>query len=109
MRTARRGWRRPFLSENGRHLRFGEVLLQALALRDSAFASNRGEPEYVGILLAPGIPAVLANLAVLMAGKVPANLNATPPGDIAKAMVEEAGVSMIMTTRASLDRLGCVQ
>ncbi|MGH7821179.1 MAG: 1-acyl-sn-glycerol-3-phosphate acyltransferase, partial [Candidatus Binatia bacterium] len=75
LRSARRRWRRRFLSDaSGRELTFGQALVESLAVREALFGEERGGGERVGILLPPGVPAALANLAVVLAGKVPVNL-----------------------------------
>jgi acyl-[acyl-carrier-protein]-phospholipid O-acyltransferase/long-chain-fatty-acid--[acyl-carrier-protein] ligase len=108
--TARRRWRRVFVSEpDGTRLRFGQALLRALAWRDALFPHSRGVREHVGILLPQGRAAALANLATLLAGKVPVNLDATPPGDIARAMIDGASISMLLTTRAFLAACGVAE
>lgn len=107
LRTARRRWRRVFLVEpNGARLRFGQTLLRALALRDALFGAGRGRREYVGLLLPPGIDAVVATLAVWLGGKIPVNLDATPPGAIARAAIDAAGIATVITSGTFLCRVG---
>jgi acyl-[acyl-carrier-protein]-phospholipid O-acyltransferase/long-chain-fatty-acid--[acyl-carrier-protein] ligase len=107
LRSARRHWRRIFASQpDGTRLRFGETLLRALAWRDALFGASRGVREHVGILLPPSVAAMVANLATLFAGKIPINLDATPPGDIAGAMIDGAGITTVLTTRDYLGASG---
>jgi len=105
LRVARRNWSAPHLVDSaGRSITFGRALMRASALRDRLFG-GAGE-ESVGILLPPGPAAALANFAVALAGRVAVNLDPTPPGDIARSMVESAAVSSVLTSDAYLRELG---
>jgi acyl-[acyl-carrier-protein]-phospholipid O-acyltransferase / long-chain-fatty-acid--[acyl-carrier-protein] ligase len=107
LRAARRRWRRPLLVDShGLKWTFGRTLSRALALRSAVFERSDGEGQPVGILLPPGVPAALANFATALAGRVAVNLDATPRGDIAAAMTEIAGVSLVLTSKKFLDQLG---
>ena len=52
----------------------------------------------VGILFPPGLGAYIANLAVVLAGKVPVNLNFTLGASSAKACLQKADVDCLLTT-----------
>jgi acyl-[acyl-carrier-protein]-phospholipid O-acyltransferase/long-chain-fatty-acid--[acyl-carrier-protein] ligase len=107
LRAARRHWNRPALVEpDGRTLRFGQALGRAIAWRDSLYGRAGGDGERVGILLPPGVAAALANLATTLGGRVAVNLDATPPGEIARSMAQSAGIATVLTSRAYLQQLG---
>ncbi len=103
--TVRRCWSRPQLVDADGSLSFGETLRRALALREAIYGRTRGE-EAVGILLPPGVPAALANFATALAGRIPVNLDATPPGDIARSMIETAEISTVLSRPAYLRERG---
>ena len=52
----------------------------------------------VGILFPPGVGAYIANLAVVLAGKVPVNLNFTIGASSAAACLQKADVDCLLTT-----------
>jgi len=98
LRTAQRFRRRPFVADSrGRQWTFGETLDRALALRDSLFGDSCGDEEPIGLLLPPGLEAVLANLAVLFAGKVPANLELDASPARRLRQLAETGARVVLT------------
>ncbi len=105
VRAARRYGRRPLLVDTSRSLGFPEALARAAALRRALFGDGAEDGEAIGILLPAGIEAALANFAIALAGRVAVNLDATPPGEIARAMIAAAGVSTVITRRAYLESL----
>ena len=103
LRAARRYGSQPLLVDGAcRELGFRQTVVQAIALRDRIFARAQSD-ERIGILLPPGVPAALANFAITLAGRVPVNLDPTPPGDIARSMIETCGISTVLTSRAYLE------
>jgi acyl-[acyl-carrier-protein]-phospholipid O-acyltransferase / long-chain-fatty-acid--[acyl-carrier-protein] ligase len=67
---------------------------------------RRTVPERrVGIVLPPGAGAVIANLAVVCAGKVPVNLNFTASRAAVESSVAESGVVTLLTADAMRPRL----
>jgi acyl-[acyl-carrier-protein]-phospholipid O-acyltransferase/long-chain-fatty-acid--[acyl-carrier-protein] ligase len=61
--------------------------------------------ERVGIVLPPGAGAVIANLAVVCAGKVPVNLNFTATRAALESSISEAGIETVFTAEAMRQRL----
>jgi acyl-[acyl-carrier-protein]-phospholipid O-acyltransferase/long-chain-fatty-acid--[acyl-carrier-protein] ligase len=59
----------------------------------------------VGIVLPPGAGAIIANLAVVCAGKVPVNLNFTSGRASLESCISEAGVRTVLTADALRGRL----
>lgn len=51
----------------------------------------------VGVILPPGLAGSLANLALVLAGKVPVNLNPTLGEEAARSCLQQAGVTRILT------------
>jgi acyl-[acyl-carrier-protein]-phospholipid O-acyltransferase/long-chain-fatty-acid--[acyl-carrier-protein] ligase len=59
----------------------------------------------VGVILPPGIAGSLANLSLVLAGKVPVNLNPTLGEEAARACLRQAGVTSILTAGAVTRKL----
>jgi acyl-[acyl-carrier-protein]-phospholipid O-acyltransferase/long-chain-fatty-acid--[acyl-carrier-protein] ligase len=67
---------------------------------------RRSAPERrVGIVLPPGAGALIANLAVLCAGKVPVNLNFTVGRTAAESSIAQSGVRTVISADAMRSRL----
>ena len=60
----------------------------------------------VAIVLPPGKAALIANLAVLLADKVPVNLNFTAGGEAIRSCIEQAGIKDCLTAHGFVRRLG---
>ena len=73
-------------------------LLLALAWMVSRKLKTWTERNRVGIVFPPGICACIANLAVVLAGKVPVNLNFTLGRTSVKGCLQKAGIDCILTT-----------
>jgi acyl-[acyl-carrier-protein]-phospholipid O-acyltransferase/long-chain-fatty-acid--[acyl-carrier-protein] ligase len=106
LRRSRQRWRRPFVADsNGRHLRFGQTLVRAVALRRPLFG-DVPPGSRVGILLPPGVPGALANLSLLTAGGVLIDLGLEEGVDRVRLEVEQAGIERVVTTRDVAASLG---
>ncbi len=67
---------------------------------------RRTVPEArVGIVLPPGAGAIIANLAVVCAGKVPVNMNFTAGRAAAAASLEAAGIRTVLSAVAMREKL----
>jgi acyl-[acyl-carrier-protein]-phospholipid O-acyltransferase/long-chain-fatty-acid--[acyl-carrier-protein] ligase len=83
---------------DGKTLRSGPLLAAAWVLARrwrTAFPEDR-----VGVILPPGPAGALANLALVLAGKIPVNLNPTLGPEAARACNEQAGIRRIVTAGA---------
>jgi acyl-[acyl-carrier-protein]-phospholipid O-acyltransferase / long-chain-fatty-acid--[acyl-carrier-protein] ligase len=102
MRVARRRWfRRALADSTGRRLSYGRALAGALAL-GRAIASRTDGQDAVGLLLPASVGGALANIAVLMAGRTPINLNFTIGPDALDAAVREADIRTVLTSKRFL-------
>jgi acyl-[acyl-carrier-protein]-phospholipid O-acyltransferase/long-chain-fatty-acid--[acyl-carrier-protein] ligase len=81
----------------------GKLLGVAVAL--SRYLGKACPERRIGIVLPPGKGGVVANLAVVLAGKIPVNLNFTSARDSIESAKEQAGVRTIVTARALAKRL----
>ena len=80
------------------------------ALTGTVFLARRlqsvwQEQEMVGILLPPSVPGALINLAALMMGKVPVNLNYTASNEILASCARQCELKTVITSKAFLERV----
>ncbi len=85
-------------------LRFG------MSLTRTIFLARRLRPvwkdqEMVGVLLPPSVAGALVNLAALLMGKVPVNLNYTASNEVIASCARQCGLRTVITSRAFLERL----
>jgi acyl-[acyl-carrier-protein]-phospholipid O-acyltransferase/long-chain-fatty-acid--[acyl-carrier-protein] ligase len=85
-------------------LTFGAALLRALFLARRLRGVWRDQ-ERVGILLPPSVPGALVNLAALLLGKVPVNLNYTASKETLASCAHQCGLQTVVTAQAFLDRV----
>ena len=76
-------------------LSFSNVLAVAIAF--SKFIKEETDKQRVAIVLPPGKAGLIANLAVLFAGKVPINLNFTAGPEAIKSCIRQADVDRFIT------------
>ncbi|MFZ4765490.1 MAG: 2-acyl-glycerophospho-ethanolamine acyltransferase, partial [Roseimicrobium sp.] len=75
--------------------RFDRILAAAIVLSKHVKASTK-KPR-VGVILPPGFGAMVANLAVLFAGKVPVNLNFTAGRQAVESALKQADLDHYLT------------
>ena len=85
-------------------LKFFAVLARTLFLASRLAAHWRGQ-EMVGILLPPSIPGALVNLAAMLMGKVPVNLNYTASNETLASCAQQCNLKTIISARAFLERV----
>ncbi len=85
-------------------LNFFAVLARALFLARRLRKHWRGQ-QMVGILLPPSIPGALVNLAAMLMGKVPVNLNYTASNETLASCAEQCNLKTIISARAFLERV----
>ena len=88
---------------DGASLTRGRLLAAALAF--AAIVRARVPEPRVGIVLPAGKGAMLANLAVLFAGKVPVNLNFTAGTSAIESSIRKAGIRSCITAGAFQHKL----
>jgi acyl-[acyl-carrier-protein]-phospholipid O-acyltransferase / long-chain-fatty-acid--[acyl-carrier-protein] ligase len=81
----------------------GKLLGAAVAL--SRYLRRACPEQRIGVVLPPGKGGVVANLAIVFAGKIPVNLNFTSARDSIESAKEQAGLSTIITARILAKRL----
>ncbi len=87
----------------GKSLRAGTLLATALALAQEL--RRLTTRTRVGIVLPPGIGAMLCNAACVFAGKTPVNLNFTAGADASRSALTQSGVDLILSADALRERL----
>jgi acyl-[acyl-carrier-protein]-phospholipid O-acyltransferase / long-chain-fatty-acid--[acyl-carrier-protein] ligase len=88
---------------DGTKLTRGKLLGVAIAL---ARHLRKTDPERrIGVVLPPGKGGLVANLAVILAGKIPVNLNFTSLREAVASAEEQAGLQTIISARPMAKRL----
>jgi acyl-[acyl-carrier-protein]-phospholipid O-acyltransferase/long-chain-fatty-acid--[acyl-carrier-protein] ligase len=80
---------------DGTDLRFDKMLAAAIAL--SKLLKKETAKKRVGIILPPGKGGIVANVAVLLAGKVPVNLNFTAGDKAVESCIRQADLDKFIT------------
>ncbi|MCB1093412.1 MAG: 2-acyl-glycerophospho-ethanolamine acyltransferase, partial [Verrucomicrobiae bacterium] len=80
---------------DGSELRFDKLLAAAIVL-SKQIRKETTQPR-VGIILPPGKAGLLANLAVIFAGKVPVNLNFTAGEKAVASCIAQSGIDKFIT------------
>ena len=80
------------------------------ALTRTVFLARRLRPVWsdqkmVGILLPPSVPGALVNLAALLMGKVPVNLNYTASTEVLASCARQCELKTVITSKAFLERV----
>lgn len=88
---------------NDRVLKGGQVLAASLTL--AAWLKKNVPERRVGIVLPPGAGAAVANLALVLAGKTPVNLNFTAGRAAIESAMARAGIARIISAKAMADQL----
>jgi len=105
IRSAHKHWGRfAFADAMTPKVSFGVALTRAIYLA-RRFRSHWKGQAMVGILLPPSVGGALVNLAAMMSGKVPINLNYTASNELIASCAGQCGVTTCVTSRAFMDRV----
>ncbi|MDR3752531.1 MAG: acyl-[ACP]--phospholipid O-acyltransferase [Terracidiphilus sp.] len=63
-----------------------------------------GEQPMIGLLVPPSAGGALANYALMLAGRVPVNLNYTASNEVIAGSAQQCGIDVVITSRAFLER-----
>ena len=106
VRMAKRRWFSPCLADStGTELTYGKTLIGALALSRWVRTHCAGQ-GMVGLLLPASVGAAVANIAVLLAGKVPVNLNFTAGSEGMASAISQCKIESILTSRVFIKKAG---
>jgi acyl-[acyl-carrier-protein]-phospholipid O-acyltransferase / long-chain-fatty-acid--[acyl-carrier-protein] ligase len=84
--------------------RYGTVLARAIFLARRLRTAWAGQ-EKVGILMPPSVAGALVNLAALLSGRIPVNLNYTASDDVLASCARQCGLRTVVTSRAFLEKV----
>ena len=103
--AARRRWWRPCMADSsGAELTWGRALAGSLAI--SRWLRRRcADKKMVGMMMPASVGAALINVAAIMAGKVPVNLNFTGTWASIGVAMKRCGLRTVFTTRKLLEKL----
>lgn len=90
----------------GQELSAGGLLMRALIFRRLLLREILGPDEkFVGLLLPPSVGAVLANVALPLAGRIGVNLNYTASREVMDSCIRQCGIRHVLTSRRVMQRL----
>ena len=89
---------------DGSKLVRGKVLGVAMTLARH-LQKTYPDQQRIGVVLPPGKGGLVANLAVILAGKIPVNLNFTSLREAIESAIEQAGLKTTITAHAMAKRL----
>src|SRR5579863_9242411 len=102
IRTAKKNWRKFAMADSsGRELTYGRALAGSLLVAGWV-RKNRQSEEMIGLLLPSSVGGALANTGVMLAGKVPVNLNFTSGRESMASAVQQCGIRTILTSKIFL-------
>jgi acyl-[acyl-carrier-protein]-phospholipid O-acyltransferase/long-chain-fatty-acid--[acyl-carrier-protein] ligase len=71
-----------------------------------SLSAKIGEQERVGVMLPPSVAGALANVGLLLHGRVAVNLNYTASKDVVETCMAKAGIKTVVTSSAFIEKLG---
>ncbi len=115
VRTARKNWGRRFLMDSsGKAYTFGEGLIGALCIGHILHPTLSGQ-EKVGVLLPASATGSLVNIALILRGYIPVNLNFTGSKENIEHAIQQCELKTVISSRVFLEQLngidapdGCV-
>ena len=109
MRVAKKRWRHLAMADStGQKLTFGRTLVGSMLLADVIRQRTPGQ-HMVGLMLPASVGGALANISVLMAGRVPVNLNFTSGAEAMAQAIREAQLTTIITSKRFLSKAGLAE
>lgn len=105
VRTARMHPRRFAMADaQSPEVRFGAALMRTVFLARRLKKAWTGQ-RMVGLLLPPSVPGALVNLAALLSGKVPVNLNYTVSEETLASCIRQCDIKTVVTSRVFLEKM----
>ncbi len=106
IRSARRHFRQPALDDTtGRALTHGKTLIAALMMARLIRRKLPAGERHVGVVLPPSVGGVVINLGLMLAGKVPVNLNFTTAAETFDASLAQAGIRTVITATKVMEKV----
>ncbi|WP_435017173.1 AMP-binding protein [Tundrisphaera sp. TA3] len=102
--SARVHWSRPAVADSTKaSATYGMALTRAIAL-GRVLARTLGPEPYVGVMVPPSVPAVVTNLALILIGKIPINLNYTASQTVVDSAVKQCGIRHTITSHKVIEK-----
>jgi len=102
--NCRRYWGREALADSsGKRLNYGRTLTSAILLANW-LNTNRPADQRVGLLLPASVGGALANLAVMLCGKTPVNLNFTAGADAIRSACAQCDIQTVLSSKLFLKK-----
>ena len=101
----RRFFTRAFTDSGGRSFTYGMALTAGLLLADWIRARCKGE-DCIGIMLPSTSAGAVSNIAALLSGKIPVNLNFASGAESVASAVRQARIRTVITSRLFLAKAG---
>ena len=104
IRTAKKNWSKFAIADSsGRELTYGRALTASLLVA-AWMRKHRAHDRMLGLLLPSSVGGALANAGVMLAGKIPVNLNFTAGRQAMASAVEQCGIHTVITSRVFLTK-----
>lgn len=100
----RRPWRFAMADDSMHRVSFLVALARSVALA-RAMKGHWGTGEMTGLLLPPSVTGACLNIAALLAGKVPVNLNYTVSQESFDSAVSQCGITTVVASRAFVEKI----
>ncbi|MCF7764311.1 MAG: MFS transporter [Verrucomicrobia bacterium] len=88
----------------GTPLRYWSALVRSIFLA-RRLGVHWKDQTMVGILVPPSVPGMLVNLAALLAGRIPVNLNYTNTAETIASCIDQCGIRTVITSRQLIEKL----
>ncbi len=104
IRTAKRNWSSFCMADStGKELTYGRALVGSLLL-SRWIKKHCPHESIIGLLLPASVGGALANIAVLMSGRVSVNLNFSAGREAMESAIGQCGIRTILTSRKFLEK-----
>ncbi len=106
VRAARKHFRQSAIYDtSGRELSFGKSLIGALVLARLIRRLIPAEQRRVGVVIPPSVGGALVNFGLLLAGKVPVNLNFTTSAETFDLSLQQADIGTVITASKVVEKV----
>jgi acyl-[acyl-carrier-protein]-phospholipid O-acyltransferase/long-chain-fatty-acid--[acyl-carrier-protein] ligase len=104
--SARRNWsKQAMVDSTGRELKFSELIIASLILRERIRSNTTAEEHSIAILLPTGPASAMANLATTLDQRISVNLNYTAPPASIRSAQAQCEIRTVLTARKFLEVL----
>ena len=93
------------VDSTGEKVTYKETFRRAVAA-SRVLSRNLGPSQYVGVLLPPMNGTAVVNIALVLLGKVPVNLNYTGTSDSVNSPIRQCGITDVITSQKVLSKTG---